>query len=366
MTGEARYWLGEFDPAQEALERGLDIAGATSDRVCADASRFLADIQLMVRGDEARASELFERALAASARLGDPTTRARTLLMAGWAPFWHNDLPRAEAMFREALAVARARVPRDAWAEARALTGIAGVVSPVGDEEEALRIGLEALAVGDEAGQAFTSAGAHETVAGSLRRLLRLDDALRHADAGVATLRELGARWELASALGDRGVIHRLAGRLEEGETDLREAFVLCRDLKERALVTWTAAELARLLALRGDASAARQVLGEPIARIAEGEPGSATALLTAEAVVALAEHDRETARVKSLEALAAERGRRGLPNPLAAQVVWTAFWFGAEDAGGAPEVEAAQERLQRNGWKQALAEPEQIAGLLG
>ena len=88
----------------------------------------------MVRGDEPRASELFDDALAALGRLGDPTTRARTLLMAGWVPFWRNDLERAETMFREALEVARTREPRDAWAESRALVGIANVISPVGDE----------------------------------------------------------------------------------------------------------------------------------------------------------------------------------------------------------------------------------------
>ncbi len=152
-----------------------------------------------------------------------------------------------------------------------------------GDEEEVLRVGLEALAVGEDAGQPFTAAVAHETVAASMRRLMRLDEALEHAEAAIRTFRELGARWELASALGDRGAIHRVAGRLEEAESDLREAFVLCRDLQERALVTWTAAELARILATRGDPSAARQVLHDPTARLADGEPGSSTALLHAE-----------------------------------------------------------------------------------
>jgi len=223
-----------------------------------------------------------------------------------------------------------------------------------------------ALAVGEKANQAFTAAGAHEAVAGSLRRLLRLDEALEHAEAATSTLRELGARWELASTLGDRGMIHRLAGRLEEAERDLREAFLLCHDLKERALVTWTAAELARILALRGDTAAARQILNDPSARIAEGEPGSATALLVAEAVVALAERDRETALSKSLAALEAERGPRGLPNPLAALTVWTGVLFGAEEAGGEEAVEQARAQLRANGWHQAIAEPDMATHLLG
>jgi class 3 adenylate cyclase/tetratricopeptide (TPR) repeat protein len=364
MLGESRYWLGEFDPAEVSLKRALDVAGDSSDRVAAHASRFLADITLTIRGDDERAAALFARSLDASRRLGDPYVLARTLLMAGWVPFWRNDLHDAEAMFREALEVARSGVRRDAWAESRALVGLANVTSASGDERDALALGLEALAAGEEAGQAFTAAVAHETVAASLRRSMRLDEALEHAEEAVATLRELGARWELASALGDRGAILRLAGRLEDGERDLREAFILCRDLQERALVTWTAAELAKIQALRGDTAAARQVLSDPVARTAEGEPGSATALLMAEAIVALVEDDEETALAKSVASIEAERGPRGVPNALAAQVWWTGRRFGAEHVGGPQVLEDARDRLQRIGWRQALTEPDQALHL--
>lgn len=362
MLGESRYWLGEFDPAESAFHRALDVAGGKSDRVTAHASRFLATITLTVHGDDERAAALFDRSLEASRRLGDPYVLSRTLLMAGWVPFWRNELAEADAMFREGLDVARSEERRDAWAESRALVGLSQVTSATGDEREALSIALEALAIGEGGGQAFTAAVAHEAVAASLRRLMRLDEALEHAEHAVSTLRELGARWELASALGDRGAIHRLAGRLEEAERDLREAFILCRDLQERALVTWTAAELAKVQALRGDTAAARQVLSDPVARTAEGEPGSATALLIAEATVALVEGDRETALAKSLASIEAERGPRGAPNALDAQLWWTGARFGAEHVGGAEALDEARNRLERNGWRQALIEPEQAA----
>ncbi len=48
---------------------------------------------------------------------------------------------------------------------------------------------------------------------------MRLDEALDHAGSAIRTFRELGARWELAGALGDRGAAYRVAGRLEEAET---------------------------------------------------------------------------------------------------------------------------------------------------
>jgi tetratricopeptide (TPR) repeat protein len=359
VLGEARYWLGEFDASESALHRALALGGDTSDRVCAHASRFLADITLTIHGDGERASALFERSLQAARRLGEPHVLARTLLMAGWVPFWANDLPTAEAMFREALAAARSTEGGDAWAESRALVGIANVISPAGDEEEALRVGLEALSIGEAAGQAFTAAVAHETVAASLRRLMRLDEGIEHAESAIRAFRELGARWELASALGDRGSIHRVAGRLDDAETDLREAFVLCRDLQERALVTWTAAELARILAARGDPSAARAVLSDPSARLADGEPGSSTALIMAESVVALAEGDDDTARSKAISAIEREAGPGGVANQHAAQVWWAGNLFGPEYAGGEDAVREARELLEAHHWMQALQEPD-------
>ena len=364
VLGEARYWLGEFDAAHAALQRALALGGESSDRVCAHASRFLADITLTIGGDAEGASAMFERSLQAARRLGEPRVLARTLLMAGWVPFWANDLSKAEAMFREALQAARSADGGDAWAESRSLVGIANVTSPVGDEDEALRIGIEALAVGEEAGQAFTAAVARETVAASLRRLLRLDEALEHAEAAIRTFRELGARWELASALGNRGSIYRMAGRLEEAETDLREAFVLCRDLRERALVTSIAAELARILAVQGDPSAARQVLTDPSTQLSEADAGASAALLTAECVVALVGGDDQTARAKARIAIEAGSGPGGAVNAHAAQVWWAGRLFGSDEAGGDEAVQQARETLERHHWMQSLREPDLASDL--
>ena len=235
------------------------------------------------------------------------------------------------------------------------------MTSPRGDETDALALGLEALAIAEASGQPFSAAIAHQVVAASSRRLLRLEDAIDHADAAVRILRELGARWELASVLGDRGATHRVAGRLDAAELDLREAFVLCRDLKERALVTWTAAELARTLAAQGDVAGARAVLADPLARIAEGEPGGASVLAIADAVAALAEGDPEGARHRSLEALAVESTPPLLANPQAAALWWVARLFGPEAAGADGRIDEARETLERNGWRQALREPDLV-----
>jgi tetratricopeptide (TPR) repeat protein len=244
------------------------------------------------------------------------------------------------------------------------MVGLAAVISPVGDEREALAVAREALAIGREADQEFTMAIARQTVAGSLRRLMHLDEALVDADAAVTTLRELGARWELAGALGERGSIHRLAGRLEDAETDLREAFVLCLDLRERALITWTASELARTLALRGDVASGREILDDSRARSAEGEPGSRTAVYVAELTLALASGDVETAAAHAKEAIEAESGPRGTPNALAAQRYLAGRLFGADAGGGIELLKGSEDRLRRNGWLAAIAEVDALQGL--
>jgi tetratricopeptide (TPR) repeat protein len=358
MLGEARYWLGDFDEAEARFRKAMSLA-AGDERVTAHAARYLADITFTVRGDEHLATSLFERSLRAARALGDPFVLARTLLMAGWVPFWRNRLDEAKAMFEEALTVVRSSERGDPWAEVRALVGLASVASPQGPEAQAHAIGVEALAIAEGAGQPFSAGIAHQLLAASCRRSLQLEEASAHADAAIRIFRELGARWELASSLGDRGAIHRVARRLDEAERDLREAFVLCRDLKERSLVTWTASELARTLAAQGDAAGARGVLADPLARTAEGEPGGASSLAMAEAVTALAEGDRPGARTRSLEALAAASTPPVVVNPHAAVVWWVGSLFGPEGAGGRRAVDEAHDTLRDNGWQQALLEPE-------
>jgi class 3 adenylate cyclase/predicted ATPase len=365
MLGETLYWRGEFERAEELLRRALAMAPA-SDEIAAHAARFLADVMLTVRGDDSLATALFERALEAARRLDDPHVLTRTLLMAGWGPYWRGELAQAERLFREALDVARSIEPRDASDESRALLGLASVIAASGEESEALALRLEALAIAEEAGLPFAIAAGHQAVGESLRRMLRLDEALEHAEESVRLFRDLGARWELASALGDRGSIHRLAGRLEEAEADLREALALCRDLKERALVSWTAAELVRTLALRGDLEGARRVLEDPAVHLGEAEPDSRVALLLAASAVELLGGDPAAARERALEALAVGAGPQPTSSGHAGVVWWVARLFGDEDAGGPEAARRARALLEAGGRRQALAEPELLRRAMG
>jgi class 3 adenylate cyclase/tetratricopeptide (TPR) repeat protein len=356
LLGETLYWLGEFDEAEARFRKALALADG-DDRVTAHSGRFLADITTTIRGDDHLAAALFERSIQAARRAGEARALSRSLLMAAWVPYRQDRLGEADAMFREALEIARAGA--DAWAEVQALVGIASVISARGSEADAIAVGREALEVSERADQPFTIAVAHQLMAASLRRSMQLDEAARHADAAVLGFRGLGARWELASALADRGAIDRLAGRLDDAVADLGEASVLCRELKERALVTPTAAELARTLVLAGDLVAARTVLDDPFSRIAEHERGPGTSLLLAEATIALAEDDREVALAKSTAALDRVSSDPVVPNPQAAVIWWTGSLFGSQAVAGEEILERARETLERNGWRQAVREPE-------
>jgi tetratricopeptide (TPR) repeat protein len=356
--GEARYWLGEYDAAVAPLRKALELGGEDP-AVRSDASRLLGDIELSVRGNIDKASEYFESALAAARQQGNARTLARSLLQAAWAPYWRDDLATARAIVEEALDIARSAPGSDPWAEARALITLAGFVEPVGDQEDVLALGSQALAVAEPSGDRFSEATAREVVGNALRRMMRLDEALPHLDAAVIAHRDLGARWELASALTSRGNLHRLAGRTDEALRDLREAFRLFRDLKDRSMISWTASSLARVLAATGETAAARQVI-EEAAGVAMGEGDLQSDLLLAESVVLLAERDREGALQRSTSALAIER-ERGLGRAVAALEWWVGRLFGADVIGGQEHLDEVRGTLAEGHQEQALREPDLV-----
>jgi len=355
--GEARYWLGEYQTAVSCLSKALEV-GKDDVWTRAHACRFLGDLALNYEGDVDRAADLFRQAQEAARSSGDPWILSRTLLMAGWVPYWKSDLGTARAMFEEALSIVRSNKEGDPWAEARALMSLTSVISPVGDEVECFNLGQEALELGRTMGDAFTTAVAQETVGNPLRRMGRLDEAMEHLEGAVRTFRDLGARWELASALGDRGLVRRLQRDIDAALPDIHEALELCKKLGERVLVSWTAAEMVRLLLAKGDRAGAQRMLDDPVVWPDQAEPGSREDLLFAEAAMALADGDWERARSHGTELLEIARAT-GWPNQLAARVWWVGRIFGAEAAGGDDAVEQARKTLEDHHWVQSFLEPE-------
>jgi class 3 adenylate cyclase/tetratricopeptide (TPR) repeat protein len=361
-VGEARYWLADFEQAHSELARAIEVGG--EDRwTRTHALRFLADITLNVRGDPDRATRLFEQALAAAGELGDSFALARTLLMAGWAPYWRYDLATSRSMFEGALEIARKNPEGDRWAEARALVSLTSAISPQGDEEECLRLGLQGLELGRAMDDPFTIAVADEAVGNSLRRMMRLDEAEPYLDESVRTFRDLGARWELAAALSDRADVYRLSGRLQAAEADMKESLEVSRHVGERSLIRWTARELIRVYLAQGMRESAQRVLDDPSAWVEIGDTETHWSRAFAEMIVALYDGERDRALEGATEILRLGR-EEGYPNAMAADVWWVGKVFGAEAVGGEEAMEEARQRLEAAHWYQFLREPELVQGL--
>lgn len=360
--GEARYWLGEFEPSHADLSRAIEVGGEDAwSRT--HALRFLADITLNVRADPERATELFEQALAAAGELGDPFALARTLLMAGWAPYWRDDLTTSRSMFEGALEIARQNPEGDRWSEARALVSLTSVISPQGDERECLELGLQGIELGRAMDDAFTIAVADEAVGNSLRRMMRLDEAEPYLDEAVRAFRDLGARWELAAALSDRAEIYRLSGRPQAAEVDLKESLEVSRHLGERSLIRWTARELVRVYLAQGMRESAQRILDDPSAWVEIADSESHWSRAFAETILALHDGDRDRALEAAAGMLRVSR-EEGWPNAVAADVWWVGNVLGPEIVGGEQALEEARHRLETAHWYQALREPELVSGL--
>ncbi len=255
--GEALYWLGDYEPATQALLRAVALGEAQGDDFAlALALRFLGDVAINYEADVDKAEQLFSRSLAAAERLEEPWAITRTLLFAGWVPWTRERFEESEAIWKRALAVAESN---DRWARVRALTSLSINHEETDDFEGALRLVEEARALAEEAGDQFSIATTSVQTGRVLDDLGRQQEALPWFDRGIAIFFEVGARWELADARAARGIAKRQIGMLDEAEEDLRFAIRIAEELGDRQLPGWTWRALARVSEQRGDQAEAEE-----------------------------------------------------------------------------------------------------------
>jgi class 3 adenylate cyclase/tetratricopeptide (TPR) repeat protein len=255
--GEARYWLGEYRLATEALTRAVTLAEPHDDSFAlALALRFLGDIAINYEADVDKAEKLLDRSLQEAEKLGDPWAIVRTLLFAGWVPWTREQFDKSEAIWRRALAMVD---PKDHWAKVRALTALSINRTEMKDPEGALPLIDQACALAEEVGDQFSVGNTSVQKGRVLDDLGRGEEALPWFDRGVAIFSELGARWELADARAARGIAKRDLGRLDEAEEDLRYAIRIAEELGDRQLPGWTWRALAKVAELRGDKAEAEE-----------------------------------------------------------------------------------------------------------
>jgi class 3 adenylate cyclase/tetratricopeptide (TPR) repeat protein len=255
--GEARYWLGEYRLATEALDRAVTLAEAHDDSFAlALALRFLGDIAINFEADLDKAERLLERSLREAEKLGDSMAVVRALLFAGWVPWTRERFDEAEVIWQRALALVG---PKDHWARVRALTALSINRTEMKDPEGALKLIDEASALAEETGDQFSVGNTSVQRGRVLDDLGRPEEALPWFDRGIAIFSELGARWEMADARAARGIAKRELGRLDEAEEDLRYAIRIAEELGDRQLPGWTWRALAKVAELRGDTATAEE-----------------------------------------------------------------------------------------------------------
>ena len=255
--GEARYWLGEYPSALEALNRSVALAEASGDLFAlALALRFLGDIAINYEADVDKAEQLLARSLEAAEQLGEPWAIVRTLLFAGWVPWTRERYDEAEAIWRRALAMVD---PKDHWARIRALTALSINRTEMHDPDAALKLIDEASALAGQAADQFSIANTSVQKGRVFDDLGRPEEALPWFDRGVAIFSELGARWELADARAARGIAKGKLGRLDEAEEDLGHSIRIAEELGDRQLPAWTWRALARVAEARGDLAEAEE-----------------------------------------------------------------------------------------------------------
>jgi class 3 adenylate cyclase/tetratricopeptide (TPR) repeat protein len=255
--GEALYWLGEYEPATDALLRSVALGEAHGDDfTLALALRFLGDMAINHEADVDKAKELLDRSLEAAERLQEPWAITRTLLFAGWVPWTRQRWDEAEALWQRALAAAE---PSDRWARVRALTSLSINHGEMKDYAGALKLIEEARAYAEEAGDQFSIATTSVQTARALHDFGRPAEALPWFDRGIAIFAELGARWEHADARAARGIAKTELGMLDEAEEDLRYAIKVAEELGDRQLPSWTWRALARVAEKRGDTAEAEE-----------------------------------------------------------------------------------------------------------
>jgi class 3 adenylate cyclase/tetratricopeptide (TPR) repeat protein len=269
-SGEARYWLGEYAAAKDALTRAVELADEYEDNFAlAMALRFLGDIAINVEADVDKAERLLARSLLAAEALGDPFAIVRALLFAGWVPWTREKFEESEQIWRRALAMADAR--KDPWARVRALTSLSINRTEAKDFEKALELIEEASALAEETGDQFSVAVTVVQKARVFELLDRFEEALPSLDRGIGIFADLGARWELADARAERGIVMRELGRLDEAEHDLRYAIRVSEELGERQMGAWTWRALARVAERRGDEATAEELYNRSRKAAAEG-----------------------------------------------------------------------------------------------
>jgi eukaryotic-like serine/threonine-protein kinase len=237
--------LGEFDRANQVCEQGRRIYIETSDRAgLARMLHAMAEVPLD-QDDLPTAERLYRQALALTQEIGDRRGNGREL--GNLALIYHERGDYAAELVTSQEALKNFREAGDKPGIAVVTGNLGGMFHRQGNLPEALKYYSASLATANEVGNKSTAAVNMMNMSEIFTRQGRFTEATEVAQKGLAIQRELGQKYYESDALGYLAEIQHQQGKLEEARRNLMQAVALQGEIGEKGGAAGTYVALARV-----------------------------------------------------------------------------------------------------------------------
>jgi class 3 adenylate cyclase/tetratricopeptide (TPR) repeat protein len=225
--GEARYNLGDFPAAQQAMDEALAVAGSDAERAAALTKKL--GILWRLTGDTSRVSEFAADVLPLARASSDPATLAEALLLSGGIYLWQGNLDQARACFEESLPLTR--LLGAVTFELRALHRLGWVSASSGDLAEAELLYQEVYQRATALGDRYLAMAALGNLAEVMNTHRDLPRAQAYDQQYLVLAREIGAQDNIALGLINLADKDIQLGQLFAARAELREGLALACQL---------------------------------------------------------------------------------------------------------------------------------------
>ncbi len=317
----ALYWFwyirGYLREGRTFLERALLLGAGVAAPVRARALSAAGELALVVE-DMPRAQALWEQSLALFRDLGDTAGMATILLALGFADLTRNQFGAARARLEEAEALFQQ--VGDTWSRGRCLTSLSRVCIAQGEYDRALSLLEESL----ELYRALNDKARLGWVLYLLAQVLFLS----HMDLAIASvlaeeslvhLRQVGDTWVSAFALSLLGEIVLQQGDAARARALIEESITILKEVEDRVTTAETLICLARVVACQGETERASGLYQESLAILQGYKYGTDSILPCLEGLGAVLAGQGELARMVEAARLwgAAEALREAIGAPM-------------------------------------------------
>ncbi len=231
--GSFLHQLGEYERAQRALEKSLEILRPSSARLeTAFALYTLAALSYHASSEYGRARELFLEGLTLYRELGDPYGEAHCLDGLGDVAARQGQLDEARQFYEQGLALRRQL--GDQWGISASLGSLGGLAGRQGAYDEAQRWFEESLALGRQLDNPRGIAACLHNLSTLAYIREEYAEAKQLRMETLAICQQIGYRWGIASALKSLGDVAGRMGEFGEARRLLQESLDILAEAGDR------------------------------------------------------------------------------------------------------------------------------------